>query len=296
MHIETLKTFCDIVDLNSFLRSGRKNSLSQSAVSQQLAQLEHIFSCRLLDRKKKPFQLTACGELFYHAAKDIVERYEKFSNDLDAFKKTAANRINVAAIYSIGMHTLPTYIKAFMAKYPKINVHIEYLSSSRIHDLVLRDVIDIGLVAVPREHRNIKVFLFENELLVFVCSPEHFLADKSEIDIHLLNRQNFIGFADGIPTRELIDGILKEYDVSVRKVMEFDNIETVKRAVEIGAGISILPETAVRQELESGTLKAISLSNNKFARPTGIIIRKDKILSRPARHFLQLLRRRKDKS
>ena len=292
MHIETLKIFCDLVDSNSFLKAGEKNLLSQSAVSQQLAQLELACKGQLLDRKGKPFRLTAAGELFYNAAKDIIERFEKLDNDLASLQKTVTNRINIAAIYSIGMHSLPSYVKTFMAKYPNMNVHIEYLSSRQIHELVLRETIDIGLVAMPQKNRNLQVYHFGDEPLVFVCGPEHPLANESEINIHQLHLQNFIGFEEGIPTRALIDTILANYNVSVRKIMEFDNIETVKRAVEIDAGVSILPQTAIHQELSNGTLMAVPFSNENFVRPTGIIVRKGKKPNWPGRYFLELLRKR----
>jgi len=274
------------------LKAGEKNSLSQSAVSQQLAQLELAYKYQLLDRKRKPFRLTAAGELFYNTGKDILERFEKFNDDLDSLQKITANRINVAAIYSIGMHSLPPYVKAFMAKYPNINVHVEYLSSLQIHELVLRETIDIGLVAVPQKDRDLQVYHFGDEPLVLVCSPEHPLGNESRIDIHQLHLQKFIGFEEGIPTRILIDTILANYNVSVRKVMEFDNIETIKRAVEIDAGVSILPQTAIRQELTNGTLRATPFSNENFVRPTGIIVRKGKNLTQPGRYFLELLRKR----
>ncbi len=293
MNIETLRIFCDLVELRSFSKTAEKHFISQSAVSQQIAQLEMTHKCQLLDRKKRPFEPTKAGELFYNASKDILERYEALRSELSSLEKHATKRINVAAIFSIGMHSLPPYVKKFMAKYPDVNVHIEYLGSRRIYELVLQGGVDIGLVAVPKKDKNIEIYDFEDEPLVFVCSPEHPMAEQSQIDIHQLRFEKFIVFEEGIPTRGLIDSILVNYNVTVRPVMEFDNIETVKRAVELNSGVSILPETAIRQELASGTLKAISFSNRKFERPTGIIIRKDKILTQPGRYFIELLRKAK---
>jgi DNA-binding transcriptional LysR family regulator len=71
--------------------------------------------------------------------------------------------------------------------------------------------------------------------------------------------------------------------------MEFDNIETIKRAVEINSGISILPKPAILAEIAGGTIKAIGFSNENFFRPTGIIVRKDKILSRASKYLIELL-------
>jgi DNA-binding transcriptional LysR family regulator len=152
--------------------------------------------------------------------------------------------------------------------------------------------VDIGLVAVPKKDKRLDVYDFENEPLVLVCSPKNALAEETQVDIHKLQFERFIAFDKDVPTRAWIDGILERYNVVVRPVMEFDNIETVKKAVEINSGISILPKTAILQEINSGTIKAIPFSNEDFYRPTGIIVRKDKILGHAGRYFIELLRKK----
>jgi len=295
MHVETLKIFCDIAELRSFSKTAERHLLSQSAISQQLAQLELTFKCQLLDRKKRPVELTKAGQMLYKACKDILDRYEQLKSELSALKSSAGDRINVAAIFSIGMHTLPDYVKRFMVSYPNVNVHIEYFSADRIYELVLGGDIDIGLVAVPKRDRRLEVYDFENEPLVLACSPKHPLSHESQIDIHRLQFERFIAFEKNVPTRLWIDNILQRYNIVVQPVMEFDNIETIKRAVEINSGISILPQTAILQEVSSGTIKAIPFSNENFVRPTGIIIRKGKILGQAGRYFIELLRKKAGK-
>jgi len=292
MHIETLKIFCDLTELRSFSKTAEKHLLSQSAISQQLAQLELTHKCQLINRKKRPIELTKAGQVLYKAAKDIIDKYEQLRSELNALKSSTGSRINVAAIFSIGMHTLPNYVKKFMVNYPDVNVHIEYLSAAKIYELVLAGDIDIGLVAVPKKDKKLEVYDFEAEPLVFVCSPKHPLANESKINIHKVQLERFIGFEESVPTRMWIDSILHRYNIVVIPVMEFDNIETIKRAVEINSGISILPQTAVLQELTSGTVRAIPFSNEDFVRPTGIIIRKNKILGQAGRYFIELLRKK----
>jgi len=294
MHIETLRTFCDLADLRSFSKTAEKHLLSQSAVSQQLAQLELAHKCQLINRSKRPIELTKGGRLLYQASKDILDRYEGLKNELSSLQKSSVSRINIAAIFSIGMHTLPDYVKRFMVVHPDVNVHIEYLSAGAIYELVLSGEVDIGLVAVPRRDKRLDVHEFEDEPLVLVCSPKHPLARESAVDIHRLQFERFIAFEKDVPTRAWIDGILERYSTVVRPVMEFDNIETVKRAVEIDSGISILPSTAVHQEVGNGTIKAIDFSNENFVRPTGIIVRKGKILTRAGRYLIELLRKKTD--
>ena len=292
MQIDTLKIFCDLVELRSFSRAAERHFVSQSAVSQQLAQLETNYKTQLVDRKKRPFELTDAGHLFYEACKDILSRYEQMVSDLNSLKKSSAARLNVVAIFSIGMHSLQPYIKKFMSRYPNVNVSIEYQDARKIYERVSRGDIDIGLVAVPKKDRNLEVYPFQPEPLVLACSPENPLAKEPTIDIHKLQQKEFIAFEKDLPTRGLIEDILNRYSVTVRQVMEFDNVETIKRAVEINAGISILPLPALRAEIANGTIKAINFLNEKFQRPTGIIIRKNRAFSEAGRYFIELLRKK----
>jgi len=292
MHIEMLKIFCDLSDLQSFSKTADKHILSQSAISQQLAQMELAHKCQLINRKKRPIELTKAGQLLYQASKDILDRYEQLTNELRTLQKSSVSRINIAAIFSIGMHTLPDYVKKFMVSYPDVNVHVEYLSARKIYELVLAGDIDIGLVAVPKRDKRLDVYDFEDEPLALVCNSNHPLSRESQIDIHRLQFERFIAFEKDVPTRAWIDSILERYNIVVRPVMEFDNIETIKRAVEIKSGISIMPQTAILQEVSSGTIKAIPFSNENFIRPTGIIVRKDKIFGQAGRYFIELLRKK----
>jgi DNA-binding transcriptional LysR family regulator len=290
MNLETAKLVCDLVELKNFSRAADLHGISQSAVSQQIAQIEMDHRIQLFDRKKRPVELTAAGQLFYRACKDILERYNLLTSELSQLSQSHSS-IRLAAIFSIGMHTLQPYVKKFMSIYPDVNLSVEYNDAKDIYDKLLRGQLDIGVVALPRRDRNLQVYGFEDEPLMLVCSPDHVLSIKSEIDIHQLQGEKFIAFAQDVPTRELIDGILSRYGVNVRTVMEFDNIETIKRAVEINSGVSILPKSSLRMELASGSLKAVLLNNENFYRPTGIIVRRDRTLSKAARYMIELMRK-----
>jgi LysR family transcriptional regulator, transcriptional activator of the cysJI operon len=292
MHIETLRMFCDLADLRSFSKTADKHMVSQSAVSQQVAQLEIEHKCQLLNRQKRPLELTAAGEIFYRAARDMVDRYELLKSEMNTLKQAAQSRVNVGAIYSIGMHTLPEYLKKFMVKKPSVNVHVEYFTADKIYEMVLAGELDIGLVAVPRRDKRLEVYDFEDEPLVLACSPKHPLATQSHIDIHKLQFERFISFEEGVPTRVWIDGIFQRYNIVIRPVMEFDNVETVKKAVEINSGVSILPRPAMLQELAAGTIKAIEFENERFVRPTGILVRRDRVISQETRYLIDLLRKK----
>ena len=293
MQIETIRIFCDLVELQNFSRTAEKHGISQSAVSQQIAQLELAHKCQLIDRKKRPLAVTAAGEIFHRACRDILDRYARLTADLTALGEPTA-RINVAAIFSIGMHTLQPFVKRFMSRFPNINLRVEYYSAAQIYEHVLSGQIDIGVVAIGKKDRNIDVYPFQDESLLLVTSREHPFSTEATVDIHRLQGQNFIAFDRNVPSRTLIDGILSQYNVSVRTVMEFDNIETIKRAVEINAGVSILPEVTVRSELANGSLRAMPFSNDTFFRPTAVIVRKNKMLTQAGRYFIELLHKTRE--
>lgn len=289
MNIETLRVFCNLAKLRSFSRTAEKHYLSQSAISQQLAQLELTHKCQLINRKKRPIELTEEGLMLYKASKDIIDRFEQFKSELNSLTSSANSKIHVAAIFSIGMHALPSYIKEFMVKYPNVNVDMVYLDATAIYEQVLAGDVDIGIVAVPKKVKRLEVYDFQDEPLVLACSPKHIFASQDEIDIHHIQFERFISFAQNIPTRIWIDGILQRYNIEVQPALEFDNIETIKRAVEINSGISILPESAIVQERKNGTIRALKFSNERFVRPTGIIVRKNRVLNPVNQYFIDLL-------
>ncbi len=290
LNMEIAKIFCDLAELKNFSRTAELHSISQSAVSQQLAQLEIVHNTQFMNRKERPMELTAAGQAFYRACKDILERYDQFNHELAMLTKTTC-RVNIASIFSIGMHTLQPYIKKFMKSYPDVNLSLEYLDAVEIYTRLLKGSLDMGIVALPRRERNMQVYPFENEPLVVVCAPGHTFSAAGEIDIHQLQGEKFIAFSKNVPTRQHIDTILRRYGVSVQIMMEFDNIETIKRAIEINSGISILPRPCVQPEVAAHTLIELDFSNEHFYRPTGIIVRKDHQLNKAAQYLLELMRK-----
>jgi DNA-binding transcriptional LysR family regulator len=150
--------------------------------------------------------------------------------------------------------------------------------------------VDLGLVAYPNKDQKLEVFPLRKDPLVLICHPQHPLAKNKEIKLKALAGQKFIGFEPDIPTRRALDKILRENAVDVQHVMEFDNIETVKRAVEIDAGVAIVPQGTVVQEVAKQTLAQVTLENGEFYRPLAAIYKKNKTLSPAMKQFLTILK------
>ncbi|MGH7954019.1 MAG: LysR family transcriptional regulator, partial [Limisphaerales bacterium] len=256
MQIESLKVFCDLAETGSFTKAAQINQVTQSAVSQQISTLERAFKSLLIERSKKKFRLTREGQALYDFSKQIIQTFDSLHNKLQELKDIISGTIRVATIYSIGLHDLPPYIKRFMKSYPTVNVHVEYRRANQVYEDVLSNVVDLGLVAYPTKNAKLEIVPLRKEPLVLVCHPHHSFAKFKSVKLKSLAGQKIIGFEPDIPTRKALDKILKEFGVEVRHVMEFDNVETVKRAVEIDAGISIVPLGTVGQEIAKQTLMA----------------------------------------
>jgi DNA-binding transcriptional LysR family regulator len=289
MHIGNFKIFSDLVESESFSRAAKLNSITQSAVSQQLRAMEKHFSILIVDRSQKQFRLTREGQKLYESAKEILYLYDKLNSELQEMKKVISGTIHISTVYSIGLHELPPYIKAFLTKYPEVNIRVEYRRANNVYEDILTNSIDLGLVAYPQKHKQLEVLPFHDDVLVLVVSPEHPLATKKSVTLEEIADQKFIGFEPDIPTRKATDQIFREANLEMEPVMEFDNVETVKRAVEINAGIAILPQTTVLREEAQGLLNVLKFKNKTYKRPLALIHRKGRVLTPAMKKLIDLL-------
>ena len=289
MQIENFKIFADLVETKSFSKAAKLNGITQSAVSQQARSMERNFKTLMIDRSQKQFNLTREGQRIYDAAKEILHVYEKLLSELQEMKKVISGTIRISTIYSIGLHELPPYIKKFLHDYPSVNVRIEYRRSNLVYEDILHNSVDFGLVAFPQKLRQIETIPFRNDRLVLITHPNHPLAKTTEVDLKTLAGHKFIGFDPDIPTRKAVDQIFRDNKLEITPVMEFDNIETVKRAVEIDHGIAIVPHATVVQEVKQGTLSAVPFKGKEFTRPLAILHRKGRVLTPAMKKFIETL-------
>jgi DNA-binding transcriptional LysR family regulator len=289
VHIETLKTFCDLVETGSFTKAAERNYISQSAVSQQLKALEIRYNRPLLERHaRRGVALTDAGRVLYIGCKALLDRLRALEERL-AEPAAIGGTVRLATVYSIGLHELPPYVTRFMKAHPRVNVHVEYSRTDKVREACLNDTIDFGIVAFPLRRSNVEVIPWHEDKLVLVCAPSHRLARRRKVSLAQLAGEAFIAFERDIPTRKTIDRILKAHRVAVNILMEFDNIETIKRSVEVGSGLAILPETTVTNEVKSGLLVTLDFAEGRFTRTIGVIHRRGRVLSAAAREFVRLL-------
>lgn len=290
MHLETLRLYCDIVRLQSFSRGAEQNFVSQSAASQAVQHLETTLGVALLDRTKRPFVVTPEGQAFYRTCQGLLETWDKAKSEVAAVKERVAGTVRVAAIYSVGLHDVSRHMQRFMSLYPEARIQLECLHPHKVVEAVLSGEVDVGIMSYPPAERALSVVPLRAEPMVFVCHPHHRLARRRMVAPAELNGENFVAFDPGLTIRRAIDRTLRQHNVRVNVVMEFDNIETIKQAIIIAAGVSVLPHHTVQKEVGIRMLAAAGIDIPDLVRPVGIIHRRQRPLTPTAARFVTLLR------
>jgi DNA-binding transcriptional LysR family regulator len=291
MQIETLKIFCDLVETESFSQAAERNFVTQSAVSQQVRGLEERFKRRLLERVRgrREISLTDAGKSFYEESRSVLAAYKSLQERMRGLDETVSGTVRVGTVYSIGLHELPPIVRRFMELYPAAKIDLEYSRTTRIVRDVLSGSIELGIVAYPEKRRGLQVVALPGDRMMLICPPAHALASRKKIRATELSGYDFVHFERDIPTRRATDRIFKAHNVTVRRVAEFDNIETIKRAVEVGFGLAIVPRLSVIDEQKSGQLAVVALAEPEWTRTIGIIHRSDRSPGLAARKFIELL-------
>jgi DNA-binding transcriptional LysR family regulator len=290
MQVESFRVFRDLVETKSFSRSASLNGITQSAVSQQLRSIEQRLRVPLLERTSKQFALTREGQLLYEASREIISHYQRFTHQLEEMRNIISGTIRLAAVPSVGIHELPPYIKEFLRTFPQVKVQVDYRRSNQVYESIADGEADVGFVAFPSPRKGLKVETFKKDTLHIIAAPGHPLTKKGTVPLSDLAQWKIVSLAPEMPTRLGLDKILAARGLKVLPKMEFDNVETLKHAVEINAGVAFLPKSVVASELAAGTLVTIPHAGAEIVRPLGVVSRASRVVSPAVKRFLKALK------
>ena len=296
MQIEALKIFCDVVRLASFSRGAVENGVSQSTASQAVQNLEERLGVKLIDRSKRPLVPTPHGRVYFEGCRDLVERYgdvERRVRDLGRVERVSGV-VRIAAIYSVGLGHLTRDIDAFIERHPGADCRLECMHPSQVVEHVRDGRADLGIVSFPKKWPGLDVVGWRDEEMVVAAPPGHPLADPEGVDVGRLDGVRFVHFDPGLPIRRAIDRHFRRRQVQVEPTLVFDNIENIKRAVEVGAGVALLPRPTLEREVDVGSLVASPLRDHPLGRPLAIVHRGEGTLGLAGLRFLAMLRHGQD--
>jgi LysR family transcriptional regulator, transcriptional activator of the cysJI operon len=286
---EHLRLFRDVALTRSITRAAELNGVTPSATSQHINELERTLAAVLLDRSTRPLSLTAEGRLYNDLCRDVLRRNDEFRAALNDLKSEIEGVVRVAAIYSVGLSELSDLEAEFSRRYPNARLEVSYLRPEKVYEYIAADRGDLGLVSYPEPAKEIAILPWRNEEMVVAALPTHPLMTQTSIDPQDLAGVDFITFDDDLPIGREIARYLRLHDVEANTTMHFDNIQTIKEAVLLGSGVSIVPARILKAELAARRLAAVPLTPPGLSRPVGIIYRKKKRFHRAAQAFLELL-------
>jgi DNA-binding transcriptional LysR family regulator len=289
MQIDTLKIYCDVVRLRSFSRGAEANNVLQAAASLTVQRLEKHLGVTLIDRSCRPWKPTREGQMFCDGCREVLERYYELEGEVRGRQIAADTVVRVAAIYSANLRDMSQCVRRFNELRPQARVKLEYLHPSRVCEQVLNDEVELGILSFPQGRRDLTAIPWRDETMVVACHPQHRLARKKKIAVKQLAGEPFVGFDADLVIRKKIDSFLRKHGVEVKVVLTFDNVEAVKRAVEVGSGVAILPRPTLEHELQANTLAAVPFSPPNFVRPLGIVYRRGRRLYPNTKAFIELL-------
>ncbi|HET9450401.1 MAG TPA: LysR family transcriptional regulator [Aggregicoccus sp.] len=287
MQLESLKMFCDVVETGSFSRAAQLNHVTQSAVSQQIRALENRYEQKLLSRSARQVTPTPAGERLFRGCKEILARFGEVEQEIREQSAEVAGTTTVSTIYSVGLHELAVVQKGLLKTHPKVNLRLNYRRNDQVYDDVILGAAEIGIVAYPQPRAGVDIHPFRDDKLAVVCAPGHPFASKSKVSLTALSGVPFIAFDREAPTRKALDRVFREKNLELNPIMEMDNVETIKRAVEMGLGVAILPLATAQAEIAQGTLVAKPFAEGTVSRPIGLLIRKGKYLDRASAAVLE---------
>ena len=263
--------------------------MTQSAVSQAIQHLEESVGIQLIDRSKRPLVLTPAGKIYLHGVRGMLRSYERLEQEVRSTSKQLSGQITIGTIVSVGLSYMPEATEAFSRLHPEVDVKTAFGSKDRVFQMTSDGEVDFGLVSYPRNTKQLQFVLWQQEPMRLVCSCDHPLAIQNEVSLTQLMGIEMIGFDRRLELRHDIDQCLSKAGINVNVRMEFDNADSMIRAVQANRGIGIVPEAAVRRETANGSLRVVACRELRMTRPLGIIFRRSGRLSRVASEFGSLL-------
>ncbi len=292
MELDQLKSFLTVARKGSFSSAAGDLFRTQPAVSMRIRGLESELGHQLLERRQRGVALTPAGEIVRRRAESILGEVGTLVAELADLSTRKSGRVSLGANDTVSLYFLPRIVKRFTQKYPGIELRLFTQISRRVLDLILSDQIDIGIVTLPLYHEGVEVREIYQDRFVAVFPPGHPLAQKRNLRVTDLKGLSIIHLKPDTVTRSWLDAKLEPFGLRSQVRMEVSTIEVIKRLVEAGLGISLLPEMAVREELSSGRLKAARLRGIALTRGVGLAYRRGKYFSIALKAFIEELEER----
>ncbi|MGB8770070.1 MAG: LysR family transcriptional regulator [Candidatus Korobacteraceae bacterium] len=289
INLNQLRIFQAVAETRSFTRAAEVVHLTQPGISKHIKQMEEYYGAPLFDRLGKKVVLTQAGEVLFEATQEIMASMSAAEQRIEDLKGVRGGKLVLGASFVIGIHFLPGVLAEFRKQYAAVDVTLDISLGEKIVAKILANKLDLGLVSHEVRDPRLICREFMTDELIAITPSNHRWANKKRIKPEELLQETFIVAARGAGTRAVVEERLREKGIVLRNVLDFGNLEGVKRAVEVGLGVSIQSQSVVRREISAGSLKGIAVAGMDAKLAHFYVQRKDKHLSNAAKAFMALL-------
>jgi DNA-binding transcriptional LysR family regulator len=291
MECRDLQVFLSVASHLNYTRAGEELNLSQPSVSVRIRQLETELGLKLFEQLGKKVALTDAGQLLAPYARRVIAAVDDARHAMEELQGLERGSLRIGASTTPGMYLVPQMVAEFKRRHPKIEIHLGSKDTREVEDGVLRNEFDFGFVGGHLATAEVTAIPWLIDELLLVVPPSHALARQKAVKKTDLRKEKFILRESGSATRAAILNQLTESNLELTTIMEMENPESVKKAVQSGLGIAFISKFAVATELKAKTLVSVALQDLKIKREMKIVHRQDKHLSRAARAFIELARK-----
>jgi len=295
VELHQLRCFLAVIEEGGFNRATTRLHITQPALSYQIKQLEQEIGTRLFNRRPGGVTPTEAGRMLAHHAREVMETVRKATSALQELAEGVVGEIRIGTVNSVGIYFLPKVLWSIREKYPSVKPTVLYRHSSEIMEALLANRIDLALIANPGADRRLNQETIIQERVSLVCGRSHSFFERDAIRPSELKGLQFVSLSSQSPTGRLIRDFLARLGVSVEPVVSTDNVETVKKMVEIGLGVAFLPDMVTRSEIacaggSEGRLTRIEVGP-PITRKISLVTWKHSEMSKAAEAFIEELRK-----
>ena len=289
MDINQLEVLVTVARERSFSRAAEVLGRTQPAISQAIRRLEQEIGERLFDRSSKDGTLTPAGEVLLDHAQQMLNLRNSATRSMRDLRELQEGKVSISANEHTVFYLLPVIVE-FRRRHPKIKVEVHRGVASRIPKEVTSREVELGVVSfTPTEH-SIKAIPIMTDSLVVIVSPSHLFANRENISISDLGEEVLIAHNAQSPYRQSVITAFEKNRTPMNIAIELPSLEAIKRIVELGAGVALVPRLTAEGEIAAGRLAALKVKELKLERKLNIIYRKNSVLSHAAAAFIETAR------
>lgn len=289
MDLGQLEAFVQVANQRSFSRAAEALFLTQPSVTARIQALERDLGERLFERSGRGVRLTEVGACFLPHAERVLQALHAGRDAIDSLRNLQSGSLIVASAATVSTYILPTLLKNFRVRFPRVEVSVKTGRSEEVLQMLLQDEAQVGLVRAVY-HQDVETRGLIEDELVLVSKADHELADAGAVTVEQLGDHPFIFFERNSSYYSLAQGLFRQHGVVPRTQMELDSMEASKKMVEEGLGIALLPRMAVERELTTGELREIEIVGMPNpSRQIALISRRSRPLGPVAQAFVEIV-------